>query len=146
MKKKLIVGLGVVFVVLIATTLAFSYNGWRIQNWDKSKVTTIEGKVTFAYGAIINVDAKGKEYIVHLGRPFYWQNQDVKIEKGTSVKITGMTIEIDGKMNMYPQSVVIGQKEIKVADENGIPVWAGNAGWAGKGGRFRQGRYGCRYW
>lgn len=136
MKKRLVIGLSIVFIVLAITAIAFSYQGWRVQNWDKSKVITLEGKITDADRPIITMEANGKEYIIHLGKPSFWKNQDMKIEKGTSIKITGMVLDINGKMNIYPQSVVIGEKEIKVSDENGVPVWAGN------GGKFRHGKHG----
>jgi len=141
MKKRLIIGSIVALIVLVTTALAFSYQGWRIQNWDKSKVVTLEGKITDADRPIITMEADGKEYIVHLGRPAYWIDKGLKLEKGTSVKITGMVLDINGKMNIYPQSIIADSKEFKVSDENGVPVWSGNGreyghgrhGWQGRG-------------
>jgi hypothetical protein len=149
MKKKLIIGIVATFMILVITAVAFSYQGWkyqRVQNWDKEKVVSLEGKITDADRPIITMDSNGKEYLVHLGPIGYWQDKGVKLEKGTPVKITGMVADINGKMNVYPQMMTIDGKELKLADENGVPAWAGNGrqnGWkAGNGGNQSHGRHG----
>ena len=145
MKKKLVVGIIATLAVLALTAVAFSQQGWRMQNWDKEKVVTLEGKITDADRPIVTMDSNGKEYIIHLGPVGYWQDKGVKIEKDTPIKITGMVVENNGKMNIYPQTVTIEGKELKLADESGVPAWAGNGhrgGKAGSGWRHGQGRNG----
>jgi len=141
MKKKLTIGIIATFTLLVITAVAFSYQGWkhqRVQNWDKEKVVTLEGKITDADRPIITMESDGKEYIVHIGPPAYWQDKEIKIEKDKAVKITGMVVDIDGKMNVYPQVITVNDKELKLSDENGVPVWAGN----GRGGKSGRGRHG----
>jgi len=152
MKKKLTIGLVATFVVIVLTSIAFAYPGWRMQNWDKEKITTLEGKITDADRPIITMESGGKEYILHIGPVGYWQDKGIKVEKGNSVKVTGMVADINGKMNVYPQTLTIEGKELKVADENGVPAWTGTgrgyrAGYGagmmkGQRGRHGQGQ-GC---
>ena len=75
MKKKLVVGIIATLAVLALTAVAFSQQGWRMQNWDKEKVVTLEGKITDADRPIVTMDSNGKEYIIHLGPVGYWQDK-----------------------------------------------------------------------
>ena len=148
MKKKLFIGLIATFVVIVLTSIAFAYPGLKMQNWDKEKIVTLEGKITDADRPIIVMESNGKEYILHLGPVSYWEDKSVKIEKGNSVKITGMVADINGKMNVYPQTLTIEGKELKVADENGTPVWAGTGrGYHGRhGAGMMKGQHGRHGW
>ena len=148
MKKKLIIGLIATLVVIILASVAFAYPGWRIRNWDKEKITTLEGKIIDADRLFITMESSGKEYILHLGPIGYWQKKGIKAEKGNSVKVTGMVVGIDGKMNAYPQTLTIEGKELKIADENGVPAWAGTGrGYhAGYGAEMMRGQHGRHGW
>jgi hypothetical protein len=148
MKKKLFIGLIATFVIIVLTSIAFAYPGWKIQNWDKEKVVTLEGKITDADRPII-MESDGKEYILHIGPAGYWQDKGIKTEKGNSAKITGMVVDVNGKMNVYPQTLAIEGKELKVADESGTPAWAGTGrGYRGGNGagmmRGQHGRHGMQ--
>ena len=79
MKKKLFIGLIATFVVIVLTSIAFAYPGLKMQNWDKEKIVTLEGKITDADRPIITMESGGKEYILHLGPVGYWKDESVKI-------------------------------------------------------------------
>lgn len=146
MKKKLFIYSTILFIIAISATMALSNSGWRnprLQLWDKDKLTTLEGKIKDVYGQIVIVESDGKDYITRLGPYWYWQEKGYKIEKDKSIKVTGMIVEVDGKQNIFPQKVVIDNKEIILSDENGIPVWAGHGG---RHGKNRQANFrNCRY-
>jgi len=135
MKKKLILGIMTVSVIIIIASLALAYPGWKMQNWDNGKFETLEGKITDADRPIIAMESGGKEYILHLGHFGYLQSKGIKIEKGNSIKITGMIVDINGKINIYPQTLTIEGKELKVANEDGVPEWAGTRCGYGHHGR-----------
>jgi len=153
MRKKIVIGIIVTLAITVLSAVAFSHPAWnRVQNWDKEKVVTIEGKITDADRPIITMESEGKEYTVHVGPYRYWQDKELTLEKDNAVKITGIITENDGKMDIYPQTMVVGEKEIKLADEDGVPVWAGQGrqGRRGAGmgygmmGRGQHGRHGGR--
>ncbi|MFC1718021.1 hypothetical protein ACFL6S_30450, partial [Candidatus Poribacteria bacterium] len=81
----------------------------------------------------ITMDVDGKEYILHLGPLWYWQEKGCTIEEGQDVKITGAVEEIDGVLHVYPQIIEVDGKSIELTDENGMPVWAGCRGGRGRG-------------
>ncbi len=136
MKKKLFVSFVILVVMIISATIALSNPGWRraqIQSWDKDKLVTIEGKIKDIYGQLAIIESGNTEYLTRLGPYWYWQEKGYKVEKDKYIKVTGMVVEIDGKQNVFPQKVVIDDKEIILSDENGIPVWAGQRGHHGRG-------------
>lgn len=136
MKKKLFISSIILAIMVISATIALSYpGGWRwtqIQSWDKEKLVTIEGKIKDIYGQLAIIESGDTEYLARLGSYWYWQEKGYKVEKDKLIKVTGMVIEIDGKKNVFPQKVVIDNKEIILSDENGIPVWAGQGRRNGK--------------
>ena len=68
MRKKIIIGIIVTLAITALTAVAFSHPAWnRVQNWDKEKVVTIEGKITDADRPIITMESEGKEYTVQDG-------------------------------------------------------------------------------
>ncbi len=145
MKKKLFISSMVVIMVIISATIVLSNPGWggiRYQLWDKDKLVNLEGKVKDIYGPLVIIESGGKDYVLGTGPYWYWQEKEYKIEKGKSIKVTGMVVEIDGKQNIFPQKIVIDGKEMIFSDENGIPVWAGQGR---RYGRNRYANYTYRY-
>ncbi len=103
--------------------------------YDPKTVETTSGQVTevdqtvFMKGMRKGVHLTlntGKESVsVHVGPIWYLENQDVKIEKGDKIEVTGSRITFDGKPAIIAAEIEKGGQTLKLRDENGVPVWAG---------------------
>jgi hypothetical protein len=62
---------------------------------------------------------------VHLGPVWYIERQDMKIDPGDKVEITGSRIIFEGKPAIIATEVKNGAEILKLRDENGFPVWSG---------------------
>jgi hypothetical protein len=62
---------------------------------------------------------------VHLGPQWYLENQDVKIEPGDRVEITGSRVTVQGKPTIIAAEVRKGDEVLQLRDAAGVPVWAG---------------------
>jgi hypothetical protein len=62
---------------------------------------------------------------VHLGPQWYMEKQSVQIKVNENIKIQGSRIAMDGKPVIIADKITIGNKEIKLRDINGIPLWSG---------------------
>ena len=150
MRKRTMLAVIIVAVVAVSASAVFSHPGWRggqkqlgyrHQVWDKDKLVTLEGEIKDAERPLITVEADGKEYILHAGPRRFWQDKEYTFDSGQAVKVTGMVAEVDGKLNLYPSVIETGEKSIVLADENGIPVWAGRGGRHGQ--RLGRGQGSC---
>jgi len=65
------------------------------------------------------------EVSVHLGPQWYLENQDVKIEPGDRVEITGSRVTVEGKPTIIAAEVRKGDEVLQLRDAAGVPVWAG---------------------
>ena len=102
---------------------------------------TLEGKIKDSERPEITMDVEGKEHILHVGPFWYWEEKGYTLEEGQDVKVTGAVAEVDGVLHVYPQTIQVGDESIELADENGLPAWAGRRG--GRGLRSERG-YGRR--
>lgn len=113
-----------VLVFFILVGFAVAYPGWRWINWDKEKVETIKGKIISNWPCVVaRVD--GQEYIIHVGPLWYWQDKEVKFQKSADIEVTGIVVDIVGVKHIFPQTLRVDGKELKITDENGMPLWAG---------------------
>jgi hypothetical protein len=62
---------------------------------------------------------------VHLGPVWYIERQDIKIDPGDKVEITGSRITFQGKPAIIAVELKKGTEILKLRDENGFPVWSG---------------------
>jgi hypothetical protein len=146
MTKKAILGSIIAVILVVSATAVFSHPGWRGRRaWtdDEAEVVALEGKIKDAKRPMISMDVDGKEYILHIGPRWYWEDKELTIEEGQTVKVTGVVDEFDDVLHVYPQTVELGGKSIELADEDGVPVWAGcedgrgsHRGWRGHGRGF----------
>jgi hypothetical protein len=108
----------------------------RGHHWyDPTKAETIKGQVVQVtefesrngmHKAVgLTVNAGGKTVTVHLGPQFYLEKQQFKIADGDQVEITGVrTMRGDQEIFVAGQ-VKKGGQVLKLHDENGRPLWAG---------------------
>jgi hypothetical protein len=142
MRRRTTLAIIIIAVMAVSASAVFSHPGWRggqkqlgyrHQVWDKDKLVTLEGEITDAERPVITIEAYGKEYILHAGPRWFWQEKEYNLKSGQAVKVTGMVAEVDGKLNLYPSVIETEGKSIVLAHENGIPAWAGRGQRFGRG-------------
>ena len=113
---------------------ATNYSQW---NWNPSTVEKVVGKVTSkdtimqpkgrgllpAVGMTLKTD-KGNVYI-HLGPQWYFDNQELSINVGDTVEVTGSKIVVDSNTVLLASSVKKGDKTWQFRDQQGFPFWSG---------------------
>ena len=103
--------------------------------FDPSKVVTVAGKVVkierispsrgMSSGIHLTLATGGETLLVHLGPSWFIENQDVQIDAGDALEMTGSRVAIDGAPALLAAKVVKGEKSLTLRDAAGIPVWAG---------------------
>ncbi|MCX7832723.1 MAG: hypothetical protein N2490_00725 [Ignavibacteria bacterium] len=131
MKKQILI----LMMVLITFSVAFSQ---RTLNPDDVK--ELNGTIISVNHPIAIFKADdGTEYEVRMGPYWYWIDNNYKLEVNTTATIKG---EVNSKYNeIYPFEIIQSGNTIKLADENGLPLWSrGGKNWQGKGFGWRHGR------
>ena len=110
---------------------------------------TVTGSVTEVNHPIAKFKADdGTIYDIHMGPYWYWMNKGYKLINETAT-IKGEVKTVDGVKELYPNEIIQNGNTIKLADENGVPYWAGNKGKNGNGKGWRNGNRGncgnCRF-
>lgn len=103
--------------------------------YDAKTVETVKGTVEsvdlitpmkgMSSGVHLNLKTDKETIPVHLGPSWYIENQDVKIEPGDSIEVTGSRVTFNGKPAIIASAVSRGEEMLKLRDENGVPAWSG---------------------
>ncbi len=111
--------------------------------YDPAKAETFKGQVVQVkefdgrnemHKAIgLTVKTEGKRVNVHLGPQFYLEKQRLKIAEGDQVEITGVRAMRGGREFFVAGQVKKGDEVLKLHDETGRPVWAGQGPGPGSG-------------
>ncbi|MBZ0201326.1 MAG: hypothetical protein K8H86_15765 [Ignavibacteriaceae bacterium] len=121
-------------IILIATLLLFAVISILPQNgrarqmgerWDKDEVVKVTGTLKSVSHPVAIVNGNdGKEYELRMGPVWFWKNNDYKLQPGEKIEISGEIENDNGKYYLYPYVINQNGKEIKLADEDGVPVWS----------------------
>ncbi len=135
------------FVALVAVTLSAGQGFGRIggrgdgmsrgqPKYDPSQEEILSGEVTAvkdietgngkAAGAGLELQTGGQSLIVYLDPHVYVDLQNVKIDPGDNVEIKGVKTLIDRQVIFIAGEVRKGSDVLKLRDDNGTPLWAGN--------------------
>lgn len=87
------------------------------------EVVTLKGEITNVLKPFATFKSEGKEYKVHLGPVWYWNQEKFELGKGQA-EIIGEYEEIDGELRFYPNKIVQGKVEIVLVSDDGWPRWA----------------------
>jgi hypothetical protein len=90
-----------------------------------AKVDSIIPMRGMSGGVHVALKTEQGEVSVHLGPQWYLENQDVKIEPGDRVEITGSRVTVQGKPAIIAAEVRKGDEVLQLRDAAGVPVWAG---------------------
>jgi hypothetical protein len=86
------------------------------------KITPMKGMRS---GIHLTVKTEKETIPVHLGPEWYIERQDVKIEKGDKIEVTGSRVTFAGKPAIIAAEVKKGDNVLVLRDSAGIPAWAG---------------------
>ena len=90
-----------------------------------AKVDSITPMRGMSGGVHVALKTAQGEVSVHLGPQWYLENQDVKIEPGDRVEITGSRVTVEGQPTIIAAEVRKGDEVLQLRDAAGVPVWAG---------------------
>lgn len=148
MKTKLIIfGLTIAFLSLFVESYAQPGRGLNRSTitrvYDSSKIKTIEGKITkidtvstdytrFA-SLLIFVKSDKEEHRVYLSPVWFLDDEKINIRKGKKIKITGSHVTYLDKPHIVTKEFEFDEKKIKLRNDDGFPVWAGQRRGPGQG-------------
>lgn len=98
-------------------------------------IKTISGTITSIDHPVAKFKADdGTEYDLRMGPYWYWQNNNYSLTN-TNATVKGEISTKNGVNEIYPFEIEQNGTKIKLADENGLPLWS-------KGGKGRNKGYG----
>jgi hypothetical protein len=100
----------------------------QAEAWDTDEVVTLDGVMTEVERPYATLKSGDLSYIVHLGPPWYWDKKGYEINAGDEVTINGQISRDGDEIHLYPHSIERGGETLRLADENGVPVWSGRGG------------------
>lgn len=86
------------------------------------RITPMKG---MSYGVHLMVKTDKETMSVQLGPEWYIGNQDVKIEPGDKVEVTGSRVTFQGKPAIIAGQVKKGDEVLNLRNEAGFPAWSG---------------------
>lgn len=78
-----------------------------------------------SYGVHILLKTDKETIPVHLGPGWYVEAQEVKMNPGDKVEVTGSRITFEGKPAIVASQVKKGGQTLTLRDASGTPAWAG---------------------
>lgn len=149
MRNHFVLGLfAIVVVLLLSASAVFSQRGPRWHGsggwgpgsgyqkmFDQKTVEAMRGQVTsidtftprrgMSGGVHLSLKTDKETISVHLGPSWCLENQDVKIEKGDKIMVTGSRVTFERAPALIATQVKKGSDLLKLRDQDGYPVWAG---------------------
>lgn len=101
----------------------------------------LEGKILDPSRPLATMQVGPEEVVLHLGPIWFWELNDLYLEADEELQVVGELITVEGVKHCYPMRLVLEEREIELATEDGIPHWArrGSKG-TGHRGRAARGR------
>lgn len=65
-----------------------------------------------------------ESWILHLGPPWFWEGEDFRFVQGDTLIVHGEAVEMNGVTQLYPYKLRCGEEQIRLATDEGIPLWA----------------------
>ena len=114
---------------------AANYYQW---NWNPATVETLKGEVMTkdtitpskgrsgmpAVGMTLKKEDDYAAY-VHLGPQWYFDKQDLGINVGDKIEVTGSKITVEGNSVILVSSIKKGDRTWQFRDQQGFPFWSG---------------------
>lgn len=154
MKTKTIIIFAVSMVLTASLVYAQPWRGWKggggwgynskyQRMYNPQTVTTVKGVVKaveqmtpmrgMSYGVHLKLKTDSETLSVHLGPAWFVERQNIKIEKGDTIEVTGSKITFNNAPAIIAAKVKKGDVVLTLRNENGIPLWAGTGMGRGRG-------------
>jgi len=104
--------------------------------YDPQTVTTVRGTVE-SLGIVrgpgrrqlpatsVNLKTDQGTIPVHLGPAWYLNQQQVALEPGQTLEVTGSLVTLQGQPTIIARAIKVGEKTVQLRDEQGLPLWRG---------------------
>ena len=86
-------------------------------------VERITPKSAKSQGILLIVKTEAEDLSVHLGPASFIERQEIKIEKGDSIKVKGSKVTFDGVPTIIAVEINKDDAVLKLRDKNGFPLW-----------------------
>jgi hypothetical protein len=106
------------------------------QKYDTSQVELVSGEVAAVKdiemkngkmtGVGLELNTGGQNLLVYLGPHIYIDLQNVVIVPGDKVEIKGVKVALEGQIILLAGEVRKAYGVLRLRDDNGAPLWAGN--------------------
>ncbi|MDZ7681688.1 MAG: hypothetical protein U5J63_08265 [Fodinibius sp.] len=103
--------------------------------FDAKNVEEFEGKILSVEhsnekkdemrGIYLNLQTEDEVIDVHLGPAWYISHQDGKFKAGEKVEVIGSRVNYNRHEAITALSIIRGEEELKLRDEQGTPYWHG---------------------
>jgi hypothetical protein len=103
--------------------------------FDPTTIETVRGQVTaldlvnprkgMACGVCLALATEAGSLAVHLGPESFVRHQDIRIEVGEAVEVTGSRVKFKGKPVIIAVRVSKDDGTLVLRDDRGIPAWSG---------------------
>lgn len=125
--------LSAALALVLAGSLAFAHYPGR-DLVGSGELTELEGTLS-GIGSAWTLEVSEGTYLLHLGNPFYLEDQGVELAEGKRITVQGY---LSGE-DLVAARIDLDGKSYRLRDDEGYPLWAG------QGGRRFAGR-GCHGW
>ena len=131
-------------LVLSMSAVTFAQSGRKGMSpraQSTGETVTLKGEIANILKPLAIFKTKDREYTVHLGPVWYWNQENIKLETGKT-EISGEREEVDGQWYIYPSKISQGKTTIALVTDNGFPKWANMRFGKGRMGNHRGGSNG----
>jgi len=127
-------------IILLAAGLSYAAeDGWAPgsaynSRFDPGTVETVSGELVkldlflpkgMSPGVQLIIRAGNETIPVQLGPLWFMKNQKREVAPGDKLEVTGSRVDSGGKPAIIASMIKKGGKSLKLRDERGVPVWAG---------------------
>lgn len=116
-------------LLLVGVSLTLGQTGrsrGASERFDTDDVKTLNGTITNVNRPYATFKADdGKEYQVHMGPYWFWERHEYALKKNIKTTIKGEVEDVKGTLHVYPWEVIQDGKTMTLADDDGVPAWAG---------------------
>jgi hypothetical protein len=125
MKRRFSIMLFVLVIGAVSLVIAQGRSQGQGEAWDTDEVVTLDGVLTEVERPYATMKSGDLSYVVHLGPPWYWDKAGFEVNSGDEISINGQISRDGDEIHLYPHTIVRGDDTLRLADENGVPVWSG---------------------
>jgi len=88
-----------------------------------TRVERVEHKMMNMTAVELTLKAAAVTYTVHLGPAWFIENQELQLEVGDRVTLTGSKVTVRGEPTLITVDVKRGDETLKLREPDGTPVW-----------------------